>query len=131
MKQKCPKTVEEAVIATIELESYLGTAVTLLVNTTVPQIDTEQTSASVSSVTSRANSSRPEREMRRWTARNQWLHRLELRMETGRDVEQRKKRGATIYWTCDRKGHIARFCRSHSEEQQQENSSTSVVRTSH
>ena len=64
-------------------------------------------------------------------ALNQWMHRLELRMESGRDVEQRKKRGATICWTCGRKGHIARFCRSHGEEQQQENSSTSVVRASH
>ena len=50
VKQKRPKTVEEAVIATIELESYLGSAATLPVNTTIPQIDTEQTSASVSSI---------------------------------------------------------------------------------
>ena len=48
VKQKRPKTVEEAVIATIELESYLGSAATLPVNTTIPQIDIKQTSASVS-----------------------------------------------------------------------------------
>ena len=64
-------------------------------------------------------------------ALNQRLHRLELRMESGRDVEQRRKQGATTCMTCGRKRHIARFCRSHGEEQQQENASTSVVRASH
>ena len=132
VKQKRPKTVE-AVIATIELELYLGSAATLSVNITIPQIDIEHISASVSSVTSRADSSRERGESMDGTlkALNERLHRLELRMESGREVEQRRKQGATICWTCGRKGHIACFCQSHGEEQQQENSSTSVVRASH
>ena len=52
-------------------------------------------------------------------------------MEAGRDVEQRRKWGAITCWTCGRKGHIARFCHIHGEEQQQENSSPSAERVSH
>ena len=50
VKQKRPKTVEEAAVTTIELESYLGsTGERLHVNSTFPQPDSEQ--AAVGSAT--------------------------------------------------------------------------------
>ena len=48
------------------------------------------------------------------------------------DAEQRKKWAtAMTCWTCGRKGHIARFCRSRGVEQQSGNSSPSVVKANH
>ena len=48
------------------------------------------------------------------------------------DAEQRKKwAAATTCWTCGRKGHIARFCRSLGVEQKSRNSSPSMVKANH
>jgi hypothetical protein len=60
VKQRGPKTVEDAVIATIELESYLTTADVLRVSATVPLPDSVQecNAAALAVVTPRADTSR-------------------------------------------------------------------------
>ena len=138
VKQKRPKTVEEAVVTTIELESYLGsTGERLHVNSTFPQPDSEQ--AAVGSATAFAAVSPRATDNSRdgeeglagiLKALNERLHLLERLVENDRrprqnkDVEQGKKRTRTniTCWKCGEKGHIARFCRSRDGEQPQGNS---------
>ena len=124
VKQKRPKTVEDAVVTTIELESYLTTADVLCVSATVPLPDNVQEckAAALAVVTPRADNSRGGDDSLTETLKslNERLYHLELRMESEKgsprqsvDAAQRRKwAAATTCWFCGRKGHIARFCRS-------------------
>ena len=147
VKQKRPKTVEEAVVTTIELESYLGsTGERLHVNSTFPQPDSEQaavgSATAVAAVSPRATDNSRDGEEGLagiLKALNERLHLLERLVENDRrprqnkDVEQGKKRTRTniTCWKCGEKGHIARFCRSRDGEQPQGNSNPSVEMASH
>ena len=145
VKQKRPKTVEEAVVTTIELESYSGsTGERLHVNSIFPQPDSEQaavgSATAVAAVSPRATDDSRDGEEGLagiLKALNERLHLLERLVENDRrprqnkDVEQRKKRTRTniTCWKCGE--HIARFCRSRDGEQPQGNSNPSVEMASH
>ena len=147
VKQKRPKTVEEAVVTTIELESYLGsTGERLHFNSTFPQPDSEQaavgSATAVAAVSPRATDNFRDGEEGLagiLKALNERLHLLERLVENDRrprqnkDVEQGKKRTRTniTCWKCGEKGHIARFSRSRDGEQPQGNSNPSVEMASH
>ena len=111
VKQKRPKTVEEAVVMTIELESYLGsTGERLHVNSTFPQPDS---ATAVAAVSPRAtdNSRDGEGLAGILKALNERLHLLERLVENDRrprqnkDVEQGIKRTRTniTCWKCGEK----------------------------
>eukprot|EP00731_Ephydatia_muelleri_P008736 Em0004g1074a len=119
VKQKRPKTVEEAVVTTIELESYLGsTGERLHVNSTFPQPDSEQaavgSATAVAAVSPRATDNSRDGEEGLagiLKALNERLHLLERLVENDRrprqnkDVEQGKKRTRTniTCWKCGEK----------------------------
>ena len=121
----------------------LTTADVLRVSATVPLPDSVQecNAAAVAVVTPRTDTSRGGDDSLTETlkALNERLHHLELRMDSEKgsprqyvDAEQRKKWAtAKTCWTCGRKGHIARFCRSRGVEQQSGNSSPSMVKANH
>lgn len=143
VKQKRPKTAEDAVVSTIELESYLTTADVQRVSATVPLSDSGQecNAAALAVVTPRADNYRGGDSSLTETlkALNERLSHLELRMDSEKesprqsvDAAQRRKGSATTTcWSCGRKGHIARFCRSRGAEQQSGNSRPWVVKASH
>eukprot|EP00731_Ephydatia_muelleri_P017959 Em0010g1057a len=112
--------VEEAVVATIELESYLGSSDRAEAVAAVSPLDEPQTVKLLGERLQRlemllerqGSSTRPRTSKQTWEA------------ESG-------KRKAVVCWTCGKKGHIARFCRSRATEQHQGNFSPSVERAYH
>lgn len=146
VKQKRPKTVEEAVISTIELESYIGSSGECFrVSTMVPMADSEQDAAGsatiVAGVTPRAGGNSKDEDgslTEMLKVVNDRLHRLELLVERERkpgqsaNVQQEgKKRAFITCWNCGRKGHIARLCPRRGPEQLQGNFNPSVEMASH
>ena len=120
VKQKRPTNVEEAVVATIDLESYLGSSDPAEAVAAVSPLDEPQTVKSL----------------------GERLQRLEMLLERqGSSIGLRTskhtweaesgKRKAVVCWTCGKKGHIARFCRSRATERHQGNFSPSVERAYH
>ena len=96
VKQKRPKTVEEAVVTTIELESYLGsTGERLHANSTFPQPDSEQAAVgratAVAAVFPRATDNSRDGEEGLagiLKALNERIHRLERLVENDRRPRQ-------------------------------------------
>eukprot|EP00731_Ephydatia_muelleri_P012465 Em0006g1359a len=137
VKQKRPQNVEEAVTATIELESYLRSSGPITgkshrvisVTQQQPAEDDERAEAVASVASSTENDL-----LGIIQTISERLHRLESSIQTGRaqaiDKEPGKRNRTVICWNCGRKGHIARFCRDPPAKQQQENSNPSTARAS-
>eukprot|EP00731_Ephydatia_muelleri_P033930 Em0042g9a len=140
VKQKRPTNVEEAVVATIELESYLGSSgKPLRVSAVSPQEPDPDVRVRRAD---RAEAVSPLDEPLTVKLLGERLQRLEMLLERqGRSTRHRTskqtweaesgKRKAVVCWTCGKKGHIARFCRSRATEQHQGNFSPSVERAYH
>ena len=127
VRQKRPETVEAAVVATIELESYLG------INSgtgkdTVPPV----------SAATPVSGPEPLAETRRML--NERLEKLEvlaLSYPSTRTQERLGTRareqstGGLTCWNCGKKGHVARKCWSWQNAKRQGNFSPSAERASH
>ena len=108
VKQRCPKTLDEAVSATMEMESYLiGTAARPSVTGMVDDLSTHEgslTSAVVGTM-ERSHS----------TGFKEILTRLEEIEKRVKGQEERKdaatRRQSVVCWNCGRTGHISRTCR--------------------
>ena len=124
VRQKCPETLDAAVMMTIELESYLKIA------TTPTPVVAVATAADKSEPLSKA-----------LQLLNERLDKLEVMVvsksnpssQEKQDTDRAKdaeKRGP-ICWNCGKRGHIARRCWSSKNSKQQGNSKPSMVRASH
>ena len=148
VKQKRPSNVEEAVVATIELESYLGSSgKPLRVSAVSPQEPDPDVCVRRADHAEAVAAVSPLDEPQTMKSLGERLQRLEMLLErqgrqgspTGRRTSTSKqtweaesgKRKAVVCWTCGKKGHIARFCRSRATEQHQGNFSPSVERAYH
>ena len=142
VKQKRPSNVEEAVAATIELESYLNAAASSSkshrhVDVVVPQKSARDSqwgdgteSAAVSVV-----AGVDEKLLTTLESLSERLHRLEMSMRSNKDhpptrvEKQPDRRRHIVCWNCGKKGHTARVCRNCFPLAQQGNFSPSGVRT--
>eukprot|EP00731_Ephydatia_muelleri_P003644 Em0001g3644a len=145
VKQKRPTNVEEAVVATIELESYLGSSgKPLRVSAVSPQEPDPDVRVRRSDRAEAVAAVSPLDEPQTVKLLGERLQRLEMLLERqGSSTRPRTskqtwdaesgKRKAVVCWTCGKKGHIiiARFCRSRATEQHQGNFSPSVERAYH
>ena len=141
VKQKRPSNVEEAVAATIELESYLNAATSSSkshrhVDVFVPQKSARDSqwgdgtkSAAVSGV-----AGVDEKLLTTLESLSERLHRLETSMRSNKDhpparvEKQPDRRRNIVCWNCGKKCHTARVCRNSSPLAQQGNFSPSGVR---
>ena len=141
VKQKRPSNVEEAVAATIELESYLNAAASSSkshrhVDVVVPQKSARDSqwgdgteSAAVSGV-----AGVDEKLLTTLENLSERLHRLETSMRSNKDHpparvdKQPDRRRNIVCWNCGKKGHTAWVCRNSSPLAQQGNFSPSGVR---
>eukprot|EP00731_Ephydatia_muelleri_P038701 Em0868g1a len=143
VKQKRPTNVEEAVVATIELESYLGSSgKPLRVSAVSPQEPDPDVRVRRADRAEAVAAVSPLDEPQTVKLLGERLQRLEMLLERqGSSTRPRTskqtweaesgKRKAVVCWTCGKKGHIARFCRSRATEQHQGNFSPSVERAYH
>ena len=143
MKQKRPTNVEEAVVATIELESYLGSSgKPLRVSAVSPQEPDPDVRVRRADRAEAVAAVSPLDEPQTVKLLGERLQRLEMLLErqgsstrprTSKQTGEAEsgKRKAVVCWTCGKKGHIARFCRSRATEQHQGNFSPSVERAHH
>ena len=143
VKQKRPTNVEEAVVATIELESYLGSSgKPLRVSAVSPQEPDPDVRVRRADRAEAVAAVSPLDEPQTVKLLGERLQRLEMLLErqgssTGRRTSKQTweaesgRRKAVVCWTCGKKGHIARFCRSRATEQHQGNFSPSVERAYH
>ena len=143
VKQKRPTNVEEAVVATIELESYLGSSgKPLRVSAVSPQEPDPDARVRRADRAEAVAAVSPLDEPQTVKLLGERLQRLEMLLErqgssTGRRTSKQTwedesgRRKAVVCWTCGKKGHIARFCRSRTTEQHQGNLSPSMERAYH
>ena len=143
VKQKRPTNVEEAVVATIELESYLGSSgKPLRVSAVSPQEPDPDVRVRCADRAEAVAAVSPLDEPQTVKLLGEQLQRLEMLLErqgssTGCRTSKQTweaesgRRKAVVCWTCGKKGRIARFCRSRATEQHQGNFSPSVERAYH
>ena len=134
VKQKRPTNVEEAVVATIELESYLGSSgKPLRVSAVSPQEPDPDVRVRRADRAEAVAAVSPLDEPQTVKSLGERLQRLEMLLErqgssTGRPASKQTweaesgRRKAVVCWTCGKKGHIARFCRSRQQSSIRETS---------
>ena len=127
VRQKRPETVEAAVVATIELESYLG-------------INSGTGKDSVPPVSAATPVSGPEPLAETLRMLNERLEKLEVlavsypstrTQERLGTHEREQSTGGLTCWNCGKKGHVARKCWSRQNAKRQGNFSPSAERASH
>ena len=134
VRQKRPETVQAAVVATIELESYLGSI------STASQPTRRDPMPAVSVVSSVAENEPVSAALKQL---NERLERLEVQMVSAHsdsrthkpqadEVHGRKATAALTCWNCGKRGHIARRCwsRQNPNEKHQGNFNPSSARAS-
>lgn len=119
VRQKRPETVEAAVVATIELESYLAS-----------RTDLCRGPSSAAAAVAAVN---PEPLSEGLRLLNERLEKLEVLVVSQPDSRSRKRRGndvretRPICWNCSKKGHIARNCWNRQSTQNQGNFNPSAA----
>ena len=142
VKQKRPGNIDEAVAATLELESYLkasGVGKSHQTNFVAQQQTTSSPRQEETAAMAGATICMVDDDLRS-TLRvlSERLHRVEASLNSGdndRPVVKSERRGGgkrrpVVCWNCGEKGHIARACRNRPTEHQG-NASPSVARASH
>ena len=129
VRQGRPKSLDEAVSLTIELESYIGGSHGKQARVNVSHVDAEVPSASASTTVSEEQECSGVLAVTLQSI-NERLQRLELRLknsETTTEREEQKEPRKPRCWNCGERGHIARLCRSRDSTQQQGNSRPSAA----
>lgn len=124
VRQKRPETVEAAVVATIELESYLSSCSSRVQGGATPI---------ASAATS--NSTEPISEaLKQLNERLDKLEVLVVSKETNTNTRERERESESrrpTCWNCGKKGHIARKCWNRQKQQGQGNSKPSAAWACH
>ena len=123
VRQGRPKSLDEAVSLTIELESYIGFSHGKPARVNFSQVDAELPNASASTTVAEEQECSGVLAVTLQSI-NERLQRLELRLKNSEAItereEQREPRKPRC-WNCGKRGHIARLCRSRDSTQQQGN----------
>ena len=123
VRQGRPKSLDEAVSLTIELESYIGGSHGKPARVNFSQVDAELPNASASTTVAEEQECSGVLAVTLQSI-NERLQRLELRLKNSEAItereEQREPRKPRC-WNCGKQGHIARLCRSRDSTQQQGN----------
>ena len=123
VRQGRPKSLDEAVSLTIELESYIGGSHGKPARVNFSQVDAELPNASASTTVAEEQECSGVLAVTLQSI-NERLQRLELRLKNSEAItereEQREPRKPRC-WNCGKRGHIARLCRSRDSTQQQGN----------
>ena len=120
VRQGRPKSLDEAVSLTIELESYIGGSHGKPARVNFSQVDAELPNASASTTVAKEQECSGVLAVTLQSI-NERLQRLELRLKNSEAIteleEQRESRRPRC-WNCGKRGHIARLCRSRDSTQQ-------------
>ena len=121
VRQKRPETVEAAVLATIELESYLNSC-SIVECKEAPHLSRLQLHQTVLSPISEA--------LKQLNERLDKLEVLVVSKETKTNTRERERESESrrpTCWNCGKKGHIARKCWNRQKQQGQGNSKPSAA----
>ena len=119
VRQRRPKTLDEAVSLTIELESYLGSSLdkTARVNATFSHAGSESPVGNASTMLAGEQEHSGVLAVALQSI-NERLQQLELKLNDSQGNPERKEKWEPHQsrvprcWNCGKKGHIARFCKS-------------------